>query len=191
MIRVAGPLAPVLLESWWHGLTGPVRAALGAATAANWCGRVAGPPAGASRRRRRRRFQVRDRPSFRVTPFARLRPVGSPADRLVTLRSAGASPVTALLVPLAGWPGSVRARTMLVASAFSTLGGSRPLVRSAMVHSCASRQCRPSVFSAAHRPSFAPKVRTLRRQGPGTCTRCILHGDIRVGSGRLSLRIYR
>ena len=23
MIRVAGPLAPVLLESWWHGLSGP------------------------------------------------------------------------------------------------------------------------------------------------------------------------
>ena len=39
--------------------------------------------------------------------------------------------------------------------------------------------------TAAHRRLGEPKVRTLHRQGTATPPRCILHGNIRVGPGRV------
>ena len=80
------PVGPLMLESWWRGL---FRAAFGTATPKRCC-REAGSPVSDSRRRRSRQFQVRDRLSFQVALFSRLRHVvpsfPRPVSRLTCLR---------------------------------------------------------------------------------------------------------
>ena len=52
---------------------------------------------------------------------------------------------------------------------------------------------RPSVPTAAQRPLNAQRSVPILRQllGPSTCPRCILHGSIRVGQGRIVVSLIR
>ena len=54
---------------------------------------------------------------------------------------------------------------------------------------CQHRQL--SLPTADHRHLVAPKIRTHLRHWSGTCSRCIWHGGIRVGMGRVVVFLSR